>query len=58
MYLAIKSLHYTTGYDYIKTKNISLSKFKTNIKGQSFPNLKIPKNFLDIVSSFYKNNNT
>lgn len=49
-----KSLHYTTGTKYIKSKNISISKFKTSIPGQTFTNLKTPKNFLDIVGNFYK----
>jgi hypothetical protein len=47
-----KTLKYTTGTEYIKTKRISINSFKG--KNKQFPHLKKPLNFLDIVSAFYR----
>jgi hypothetical protein len=47
-----KTLKYTTGTEYVKTKRISTNSFK--VKNKQFQQLKKPLNFLDIVSAFYR----
>lgn len=47
-----KSLKYTTGPEYIKSKYIDVKSFKS--KSKKYPNLKRPSHFLDVVSKFYR----